>query len=118
MQGKNLLMVWLAITFAVVIYGVVAWIVIGPKSTGPIRWTDPIILGLHLAGVTATVAAFLVPITEPKRYVLRWALFDSTAIFGLIAAFLGSHWHLVIPLGLVALAGLLLSHPSQAEAAP
>jgi hypothetical protein len=118
MQGKNLLVVWLAITFAVVIYGVVAWMVVGPKSTGPIRWTDPIILVLHVAGIATTIAAFLVPISEPKRYILRWALLDSTAIFGLIAAFLGSHWQLVIPLGLVALAGLLLSHPSQAEAAP
>lgn len=126
--------IWFAMVMAVVLYGVIAWIVAGPQP--PImRWNEMPVVALLGAGVIMLVAAFLVPslllhgraddvsgmrvapaYSVPARVqralIMRFALLESGAIMGLVAAFLGHSVQLYFPLGFLAIVGMLLSFPN------
>lgn len=124
---------------SVLIYGLVAWI-IARESAAPTDWRDPMVF--ILAGVAAMVmiAAIVVPglvVTAARRarssdgpatsqptsafeltgevataYILRLALIESVAIFGLILALAKQSFDLFVPFGLVAIAAFLAFSPS------
>jgi hypothetical protein len=99
--------------------------------------SDPVIVALHLAGLVIFASAFPLSSSLFRRgasdspvasftgstalevaprarlaLILRWALFESAAVLGLIAALLAADPRLFLPLGGLAAAGFLLSFPS------
>ena len=131
--------IWLAIAMSVVIYGIVAFFATPrnePRTFGEL-FRDPLVLILHAAGFAMFVTAFVLPSVllnvarakgnskpQPTRevritpeamktLVIRFALLEAPAILGLVAAFLSIDWRLVLPLGILSLAGLLVSYPGE-----
>ncbi len=131
---------WVAMCVAVVIYGVVAFLVAGanaaPERSDP--FANPLVIALHLAGFASIVAGLVVvpmilrarrdrePNVPPQpgapfvltqqlmqAMIVRFALFESAAIMGLVLAFVTGVWILAVPLGLAALSALMLSFPSE-----
>jgi hypothetical protein len=118
------LLVWLALLNAVLLYGVVSFLVARPAASPP-----PIPGGLFPAlGVLLAVASVLSPrfLRDPApsrdsegrrstlagirtREFVRWALDESVAVVGLVAALLHGDPKLVVPYVVVA-AGLLVLH--------
>jgi hypothetical protein len=131
--------IWLAIAMSVVIYGIVAFVATPrsePRAFAEL-FRQPLVLILHAAGFAMFVTAFVLPsvllslartkakstpqptteirITSEtmRALIIRFALLEAPAILGLVAAFLSIDWRLVLPLGLLSLAGLLVSYPGE-----
>jgi amino acid transporter len=68
----------------------------------------------HRAAPQPPPAPGVVRVTPRMRSALiaRWAMTEATAVFGLVAAFLKSDPRLFLPLGALAIAGMLLAYPS------
>jgi F0F1-type ATP synthase membrane subunit c/vacuolar-type H+-ATPase subunit K len=132
----TLQILWFAMVLAVVIYGVVGWVVAGADPP-VIRWTEMPVLAVLAVGIVALISAFIIPsvilrnrgdgrsgmrvapaYNVPARVtqilILRFALLESAAICGLVAAFLGKSVQLYLPLGFLACVGMVLSFPTDA----
>jgi hypothetical protein len=75
----------------------------------------PVVLGLYLAAAVMFVVATVLPgrIAPPeKRMVMSLALYESCAIFGLLAAFLQQDWRLFLAPWALALIGFMRVFPS------
>lgn len=130
----TLQILWLAMTSAVVFYGVIAWMVAGPQAPR-LRWNEMPVLALLGAGVAVLVAAFIVPnllarasadessgtrvapannvpARVQKALIVRFAMLEAGAILGLAAAFVAQSVQLYLPLGVLAILGMLLSFPN------
>jgi hypothetical protein len=120
----------------------VIFISVGEPSTEPVssHFSDRTVLVLHLAGFAVFLASLVVSsillrgslhpdarpgsmpppppgaivVTDRTRLSLmvRWALMESSAIFGLLAAFLSREPLVFLPLGALAAVGMLASYPS------
>lgn len=101
-------------------------------------FSNPLVLGVHLAGVGLFFAAFVVssvvfrdgatpsgpysPVASPetvsvtgrmkKGLIIRWVLIESVAVFGLVVAFMSQDARLFLPLFALSVAGMLASYPS------
>ncbi|HEU5161922.1 MAG TPA: hypothetical protein VFV54_02140 [Thermoanaerobaculia bacterium] len=110
---------------SLVLYGVIAFLVVPPRpEVDPAAWTsDPLVVGLHLAGLGVIAGSFIVPPALAKRgtaqpdvaqrqtWILRWALLESAGVFGLIAALLLRDARAFLLLGALSFVGLLLAFP-------
>ena len=115
-------MIWIALLMSVVIYGVVAFAVV-PAGDGSIVARilgDPILIALHVIGfmmvtMSAVMFATLSRRAGPKQtaFIIRWAMTESAAVLGLIAAFFGNDARLFFPLGVLAVAGMLIAFPTR-----
>lgn len=127
--------IWFALLLSLVFYGLIAYVMIGPgaEQSFDAAFADPIVLGLHAAGLAAFASAFLVSSrllrggSRPAAYpspaavlitprmrlslIVRWSMIESAAIFGLLTALLRNDVRLFIPLGALAFAGMLSSYP-------
>lgn len=95
---KTLPVIWIAMMFAIVAYGVVAWAV-APRIAAPVDQTieNWILLflsmtaGLHILVVflLRQMIAALAKSSYVTFCVIRWALMESIGIYGLVLVFVG-----------------------------
>jgi hypothetical protein len=133
--------IWMAILGSLLIYAMVLYLAVGERSTEPLaaHFANTTVLVLHLAGFATFVMGMVmssrllrgsmnaearpgspplptseVVVTARTRValIIRWALMESAAIFGLLAAFLMREPLLFLPLGALGAIGILASYPS------
>src|SRR5688572_6703547 len=118
MQQRRIL--WLAIVASTVIYMVILYIL--HKTPPPTSFDEavrnPMVLGLYgIALLNFAIGLFAfgsLKERDPKAgMMIRLALFESSAIFGLLAAFLNQDWRLYLPAWAVALIGFMREWPSE-----
>ena len=124
MQNRNLAaqtrVIWMALTMSVVLYGVVAYVIAPPDDTVPFdaAFRDVRTLALSASGVMFFLISLVISRVFTAQsagrapFVMRWMLTEMTAVCGFIAAVLGQDFRLFLPLGGLALAGMLLTYPS------
>ena len=131
--------VWLALVVAIVIYGVLAFVIPPQAGTARTGFGNQTVLILYVAAALVLLTAVVFPrimrrsaaanrdhtsSTQASAIsqrawvanVIRWALLEAIAILGLMASMIDGSPMLFLPLGLIAAAGMILSYP--AEAAP
>lgn len=131
--------IWGALLFTILIYGLLAFMAVRNPAPGPFEsaFSNPIVLVIQIIGAgmffmafvmsslllrrhagprapTAPVTPGVVSVTPHMRLALivRWAMIESAAIFGLVAAFLAQDPRVFLPLGGLAIGGMLMSYPS------
>jgi hypothetical protein len=137
---RTIRIIWGGLLFTIVIYGLLAYMAVRNPAPGPFEsaFSNPIVLVLQIIGVgmfflafvmssvflrrrpagprapAAPVTSGVVSVTPRMRLALivRWAMIESTAIFGLLAAFLSQDPRVFLPLGGLAIGGMLMSYPS------
>ena len=139
---RTVRVIWFALLMSVVIYGVVAWVAVGSVPDGSFEeaLANPTVIGLYAAGLGAFVMSFIISsavhrrtamrgsapgpsasptgevLTVPPRtrvaLIVRWSMIEMSALFGLVAAFLTRDPRVFLPMGLLAVAGMLLNYPS------
>ena len=108
---------WFAIVFSTVIYAVIIY-TLHPRPEGSFEAAARQQMTLILYGLTIVsfVFALIVPgrISGPPRLkmIIGLGLFESCAIYGLLAAMLARDWRLFIPTWIVALLGMWRHYPS------
>jgi hypothetical protein len=134
---RTVRIIWLALLLSVLIYGVLGVIGVQEPTDASFEsaFSNPVVIGLHVAGLGAFFMAFVMsslllrrpsmsppmaPINRdivPPRtriaLIVRWTLMEASAIFGLLAAFLARDPRLFVPLGALAVIGILASYPSE-----
>jgi hypothetical protein len=130
-------MIWGSLLVSVVIYTVLAFVVVTPsEATVEDVIRRPVVLVLYGLAGAAFLASFLIPRMllgrreHPPAYavapdtgaspkvmealIVRWALAESAAIFGLVAAFGQQVPSLVIPPAVLSFLGMIVAYPSAA----
>lgn len=111
-------MIWFAIVVSTFIYAVIVyslsrnWPQPGAFAESVQR---PLVLGLYGAALAVYIAALIVPsyiAHHHQRFVFEIAMYDSCAIFGLVAAFITQDWRLFIAPWVLALSGFVRKFPS------
>jgi hypothetical protein len=110
--------IWFAIVFSTVLYLLIAVIRSGPLGDFEAVTRQPVVLGLYGAALAAFLAGWLVVrqiVSGPPRMtmVAALAVFESCAIFGLVAAFLTSDWRTYLGPWALALIGFLREWPGR-----
>jgi hypothetical protein len=112
---------------------------VGDRTRTLDSWfSDPLSIALHIAGIASIAAGYFVPIImirqmrsrghgpaerEPisafevvpeirTALLVRYVLFETAAVLGLVLAVISGYWQLFLPLGLISLLALLFSSPS------
>ena len=133
---RTVRVIWFALLMAVGVYGMIIFVIkpLGGEVDRP--FTDPLVLVLHVVGVIEFTLAYVVSSmimrsgaqrqpaapTNPNQdefmsqrlfraLIIRWALFECCAVFGLLAGFISSDPRLFLPLGGLGVAGMLLNYP-------
>jgi hypothetical protein len=116
--------VWGAIAFSTVLYAVIAW-TIAPNPEKPFETSvrDTITMALYGAAVMAFMAAMIVPgllrnANARLRMIVGLAMFETCAIFALLAVFFHHDWRLYLPGWALALIGFVRVWPSAEVSAP
>lgn len=145
-RGQNLLtlrIIWGSLLMSIAIYGVVA-AVVAKTMTATVAGgaANPIVLVLGVVALMMALMAIFVPRAAMRRseergsiappdpsappsvppnvftaLIIRWAMLEAVAILGLVAALITADPRAFIPLGVVAIAGMLLSYPGDSVAA-
>jgi F0F1-type ATP synthase membrane subunit c/vacuolar-type H+-ATPase subunit K len=118
---RPLRIIFAALLGSIGIYCFVAWMV--AKRTDVAfdnRLKDPLVQVFYVLSATIFVIAFVVSTWlrgrgRPRRlvYIVRWALLESVAIYGLVAAFVRFDWRLIIPPAMLSILGFALSYPQE-----
>lgn len=109
---------WFAIVCSTVIYALIAFTIAGqPQGTFDAAFQRTEVFVLYGLAVAAFVAAMILPRALPPqaRFVATLAIFESCAIFGLVAAFLVRDYRLYVGPWALAVIGFLKAFP-QTEA--
>jgi len=121
-ERRQLQIIWVGLVTASCIYGVIDWVVVGRlvhvKSLEQ-ELRSPVVLALYGVAALTFLTALGVRIT-PRRQMLivRLALFEAVAIYGLLAAFLTNDWRLFLPTWVLAMLGFVQTLPPSAEYTP
>ncbi|HVR42334.1 MAG TPA: hypothetical protein VMS56_02715 [Thermoanaerobaculia bacterium] len=122
-QIPMLVIVWGAMVLSVVFYAFLAWLIVPAREDAdPASWiANPVVVALHLVGFSALLASSIVPGLMARRlsgeaaarqaWIVRWALLESIAIFGLVLALFLRDARAFLLLGFLSLAGLALAYP-------
>jgi hypothetical protein len=123
---KTLQVIWVALFMSIVMYAAIAFAII-PVGEGRVVaaiTSNPIVLAVYAAAFMVVVGSFLAFAALSRQvekqqvaHIVRWAMIESAAIFGLVAAFIASDRRLFIPLGVLALAAMIVAFPRE-EAPP
>jgi F0F1-type ATP synthase membrane subunit c/vacuolar-type H+-ATPase subunit K len=119
MQQAKIL--WFAIAFSTVIYAVVAYTIAGqPQQSFEQSVRNPITLVMYLAAISAFAAGLVVPrllqrAPAQTRTIMGLAIFETCAIFALVAAFISHDWRLYLPGWALALIGFMRLWPGSEE---
>ncbi|MEZ4320546.1 MAG: hypothetical protein R3F61_23900 [Myxococcota bacterium] len=113
---QTLTLIWGAMFVSQTLFMVVLFVVAEPSGGGDF---DPNLIALFapapfLFGMFG-VKKLLTQLDAQGMYIVRWACFEATVIFGFVAGFLGAS--AAVPLGLYAFGvlGLALSRPNEEE---
>jgi len=134
MGARAIRIIWAALLASVLIYAFLIFMAVPKAPPAPFQaaFSNPIILILHVIGLMVFFMAFVMsslllrrastPPPPPGTMIIsgrvrlallvRWALMESAAIFGLVAAFLAQDPRLFLALGCLAVIGMLASYPS------
>ncbi len=109
--------IWAAMVFSTLIYAGMAYTILRERPTSfDDAVQQPYTLVLYAFALAAFVAGFVMPrlMRAPAKLkmVIALAIFESCAIFGLMAAFLAHDWRLFIPAWIVSLIGMMRVYPS------
>jgi hypothetical protein len=112
--------IWFAIVFSTVLYLLIAVIRSGPLGDFETVARQPFVLGLYGAALAAFLVGWLVVrqiVSGPpqKTMVAALAVFESCAIFGLVAAFHTGDWRTYLGPWALALIGFLREWPGREE---
>jgi len=114
--------IWLALVTATCIYGVVDYVVLSRLvhlQTFEQELRSPTVLALYSAAVLTFLGAFALSATRRRQiFIARLALYESIAIYGLLAAFLTNDWRLFLPTWALAMLGFVQTLPPSAEYTP
>jgi F0F1-type ATP synthase membrane subunit c/vacuolar-type H+-ATPase subunit K len=116
MQNRIL---WFAIACSTVLYAVVAYSISpAPNRTYEAAVKNPLVLVMYLAALSAFAAGNIVPAIlkgapARTRMILALAIFESCAIFGLVASLLLQDWRLYLGPWALAAIGFLRVWPSE-----
>jgi hypothetical protein len=114
--------IWLALVTATCVYGVIDYVVIGHLvhlQTFEQELRSAAVLVLYGAAAATFLAAFALKATRRRRiFIARLALFESVAIYGLVASFLTNDWRLFLPTWALAMLGFVQTLPPSAEYTP
>jgi len=120
---RVLRMLWFALFMSTVIYAVVAYIatVQHPHLPFGVAVRDQrtlILYGMAVASFFAGTVAWNAMRTRPLqlRMVTSMAIFESAAVFGLVATFIANDWRIYLAPWLVTLMGFLRCFPSEETA--
>jgi hypothetical protein len=115
-------MIWLGIVMSTFIYaGIVYTMFPNPEGAFEDGVKKQITLILYGVALATFVAALVVPNAIHARsaarlkMVVALALFESCAIYGLLAAFLARDWRLFVPTWIVGLIGMWRVYPSDSS---
>lgn len=110
--------IWAAIAASTAIYALIIFMIAG-NPQGPLgdAFRAPLIVPLYIMAAIAFVAGLIVPAilrTAPDRLrmIMALAIFESSAVFGLMAAFLGHDWRLYVAPWVLALVGFSRVFPT------
>jgi len=122
LQRRVFQLIWIGLFIASCIYGVIDYVVIGPLvhlQTFEQELRSPLVLTLYGAAAAAFLGGFALTGTRRQNvFTARLALFESCAIFGLVAAFVTNDWRLFLPAWALALLGFVQTLPPRAEYTP
>ncbi|HVT45305.1 MAG TPA: hypothetical protein VMT00_13050 [Thermoanaerobaculia bacterium] len=137
---RVLAIVWTGLLLSLFAYLGIAWFVLRGRIVAELSWVEwlrqPIVAGLHLAGIAMLVASFFLPgmimrssrpdpptISDPlpapsdprisQAIIVRYALLESIAIFGFVIALVTGNLVLMLPLWVVSAVAFLLAYPSE-----
>ena len=121
---RHLIVIWGALLASIAIYcGLVVMLSQSWESPSGDPTSNPVVLALAAAALGSLVVSFAIParLLSVERsegrvrtaYVIRWALLESVAIYGLLAAMLTRDVRIFYAFGAVAVAGMLLAFPSE-----
>lgn len=130
--------IWMAMVISVLLYGIVAWMMTrGGQAGHPVEQTlqQPTVQVLYGLGVMMFILSSVVPrlvlrgrgeglhlgrppaSVVPKEIrlalIIRFAMLESVAIFGLVCAFLFHDARLFVPPASLSLVGFLMAFPSE-----
>jgi len=134
-QARTLPIIWVALLMSVAIYGAIAWIAARGRAVEPGSGFSNLLVIVLCAAALGTLVASLVvsrivassgdartpnapsayrPITHAAQnaIVIRWAMTEAVAIFGLVGAFVTGDWVVFVPFGVVGFFGILLAAPT------
>lgn len=122
LQRRALQLIWVALFVATCIYGVIDWVVVGHLThlqTFEQELRSPTVLLLYGLAIATFLAALAVRTWQRQNlFVMRLALFEACALFGLVAAFLTNDWRLFVPAWALSALGFLQTIPPSAEYTP
>ncbi|HEY5611193.1 MAG TPA: hypothetical protein VIL97_08290 [Thermoanaerobaculia bacterium] len=118
---------WFALFFSLGIYGAIVVVLARgwEEPAAPLSAVlgDPIVLALYGAGLMSFALGWILPAKRLQTargaadvraaWIVRWVLFESVAIYGLLAVLLRLNEQLFIPAALVSALGFILSFPSE-----
>ena len=114
--------IWLALVTATCIYGVIDYVVVGHLvhlQTLEQELRSPVVLALYGAAALTFLGVLALTATRRRQiFIARLALFESVAIYGLLAAFLTNDWRLFLPTWALAMLGFVQTLPPSAEYTP
>lgn len=111
--------IWFAIVMSTFVYAVIVYSLSrGWPQPGPLAAAiqQQIVLGLYAAAIAMFFAALTIPgriAHHHQRFIVRLALFESCAIFGLLVAFLTRDWRLFLAPWVLSLIGFISNYPSE-----
>ena len=121
MQPRRI--IWFAIVFSTLLYGVLAYATERNYTLQPIARTmeRPVVIGLYVIAIAVYAVALLVgrrseASSGSSQFIVSLALFEAVAILGLCAAFVIHDWRLYLPSWLLALIGFVRTYPAPAPA--
>ena len=115
--------IWFAIFSSTVIYLVMAyWMAPVPPRPFEQSVRNMVTLVMYGMAVAVFIAAMVVPSHKQsppsQKMIMALAMFESCAIFGLLAAFMQHDWRLYVPTWIVALIGFMREFPSNEVSSP
>jgi F0F1-type ATP synthase membrane subunit c/vacuolar-type H+-ATPase subunit K len=123
---RQLRIIWASLAFCVLLYGAIIMMLSPnwppPQSDMQPLMSNPILIALGFAALGSLVLAFVIlprlPLqasnpdnAQRQRSIVRWALIESVAIYGLVGSFLMQDIRVFALFGLVSIVGFVATFP-------
>ena len=116
--------IWFALVVSTVMYAVIAY-TLAPVPPRPFEESvrSTFTLAMYAAAFIEFIAALLLPGRLPQldsrqKMIVSMAMFESCAVFGLVAAFVQHDWRVYVPAWIAALIGFVREYPRDEITSP